>query len=124
MQDLPRRPPRPNLAAVATRNVETLSVATPADRRSETKWYFVQVLGSEGYKFLEKSRLNVFKQQERGLTLFSETFGDFSNHFLDPFSRFPYHSYRNNYPVLPFLSFEKGKENHQKNKDFLSLPNP
>ena len=28
------------------------------------------------------------------------------------------------YPVLPFLVFlEKGQENHQKNKDFLSLPN-
>ena len=28
-------------------------------------------------------------------------------------------------PVLPFLVFlENGKENHQKNKDFLSLPNP
>ena len=29
------------------------------------------------------------------------------------------------HPVLPFLAFlEKGKENHQKTKDFLSLPNP
>ena len=29
------------------------------------------------------------------------------------------------FPVLPFLAFlEKGKENHPKNKDFLSLPNP
>ena len=28
-------------------------------------------------------------------------------------------------PVLPFLAFlENGKENHEKNKDFLSPPNP
>ena len=32
---------------------------------------------------------------------------------------------KSNHPVLPFLVFlENGQENHQNNKDFLSLPNP